>query len=71
MLVLGSCRTNFSSNAKFDREKFDYEMKFDIHRLYISQLAYAVQPERLHPILVSNLLYCYEELSYCISKLNS
>jgi hypothetical protein len=51
---------------KSDRKKFD-EM-FDIPRLYISACSYAVQPVRLYPILMSILLYCYEQLIDCISQ---
>jgi hypothetical protein len=50
---------------KSDRKKFD-EM-FDLPRFYISACSYAVQPVRLYPILMSILLYCYEELVECIS----
>ena len=50
------------------RSKLD-EM-FDIPRLYISQpaLLYVVQPVRLYPILMSILLYGYQQLSKCISQ---
>jgi hypothetical protein len=51
---------------KSDRKKFD-EM-FDIPRLYISACSYAVQPVRLYPILMSILLYCYEQLIDCTSQ---
>jgi hypothetical protein len=51
---------------KSDRKKFN-EM-FDIPRLYISACSYAVQPVRLYPILMSILLYCYEQLRECISQ---
>jgi hypothetical protein len=45
-------------------------MLFDIPRLYISACALLcdVQLVRLYPILMSILLYCYEELSKCISQ---
>jgi hypothetical protein len=51
---------------KSDRKKFD-EM-FDIPRFYTSACSYAVQPVRLYPILMSILLYDYEQLTECISK---
>jgi hypothetical protein len=46
---------------KSNRNKFD-EM-FDIPGLYISACSYAVQPVRLYPILMSILLYGYDDLS--------
>jgi hypothetical protein len=48
-----------------DRKRLFYEMLlFDTPRLYLSASSYAVQPLRLHPILlISILLYCYEQLS--------
>src|ERR671919_2195995 len=49
---------------KSDRKKFD-EM-FDIPRFYISACSYSVQYVRLHPILMSILLYYYKELTECI-----
>ena len=51
---------------KSDRKKFD-EM-FDIPRFYISACSYSVQYVRLHPILMSILLYHYKELTECISE---
>lgn len=44
-------------------------MLFDTPRLYTSASSYAIQPLRLHPILlISILLYCYEQLSGWILK---
>jgi hypothetical protein len=44
-------------------------MLFDTLRLYIPASSYAVQPLRLHPILlISILLYCYEQLSGWVLK---
>jgi hypothetical protein len=55
--------------VKFNRRKFDDDMLFDIPRLYTSASSYAIQPLRLHPILlISILLYCYEQLSGWILK---
>ncbi|SRR6266511_11697 len=51
---------------KSDRKKFD-EM-FDIPRLYISACSYSVQPVRLYPILMSILLYGYEQLMESTSQ---
>jgi hypothetical protein len=52
---------------KKDRKKFDEEM-FDISRLYISACSNSVQYVRLHPILMSILLYNYKELTECIEQ---
>jgi hypothetical protein len=51
---------------KSDRKKFD-EM-FDIHRLYTSACSYAVQPVRLYPILMSILLFNFQELTKCVKE---
>src|SRR5919107_5222256 len=51
---------------KSDRKKFD-EM-WDIPRWYISACSNSVQYVRLHPILMSILLYDYKELTQCISE---
>ena len=51
---------------KSDRKKFD-EM-FDIPRFYISACSYSVQPIRLYPILMSILLYDYEQLVESVSQ---
>jgi hypothetical protein len=51
---------------KSDRKKFD-EM-FDIPRFYTSACSYAVQPIRLYPILMSILLYDYQQLAESISQ---
>jgi hypothetical protein len=47
-----------------DKRKFD-EM-FDIHRFYLTMLSYALQSVRLYPILISLMLYGYQQLSDCI-----
>jgi hypothetical protein len=52
---------------KSEGKKFDDEM-FDIPRLYISACANSVQYVRLHPILMSILLYDYKQLTECISE---
>jgi hypothetical protein len=41
---------------------------FDIPRFYISACSYSVQYVRLHPILISILLYNYKQLAECISE---
>src|ERR687891_332126 len=51
---------------KSDRKKFD-EM-WDLPRWYISACSNSVQYVRLHPILMSILLYHYKELTECISE---
>jgi hypothetical protein len=51
---------------KSDRKKFD-EM-WDIPLWYISACSNSVQYVRLHPILMSILLYDFKELTQCISE---
>src|SRR5215203_1487567 len=51
---------------KSDRKKFD-EM-FELPKFYISACSNSVQYVRLHPILMSILLYHYKELTECISE---
>jgi hypothetical protein len=51
---------------KSDRKKFD-DM-WDLPRWYISACSNSVQYVRLHPILMSILLYDYKELTQCISE---
>src|SRR5215203_3841023 len=51
---------------KSDRKKFD-EM-FELPKFYISACSNSVQYVRLHPILMSILLYHYKELTKCISE---
>jgi hypothetical protein len=51
---------------KSDRKRFD-EM-FDLPRLYTSACSYAAIPVRLYPLLMSILLYNFQELTRCISE---
>ncbi|HEU0144572.1 MAG TPA: hypothetical protein VFQ47_07285, partial [Nitrososphaera sp.] len=51
---------------KSDRKKFD-EM-WDLPKWYISACSNSVQYVRLHPILMSILLYDYKELTECVSE---
>jgi len=51
---------------KSDRKKFD-DM-WDLPKFYISACSNSVQYVRLHPILMSILLYHYKELTKCISE---
>ncbi|HEX6282940.1 MAG TPA: hypothetical protein VFZ67_11980, partial [Nitrososphaera sp.] len=51
---------------KLDRKKFD-EM-FGMPKFYISACSYSLQYVRLHPILMSILLYHYKQLTECISE---
>jgi hypothetical protein len=51
---------------KSDRKIFD-EM-FDIPQFYISACSNSVQHVRLHPILMSILLYNYKQLTRCTSE---
>jgi hypothetical protein len=43
-------------------------MFFDFPRFYISTCSNSVQYVRLHPIMMSILLYNYKELTECISE---
>jgi hypothetical protein len=52
--------------SKSDRKKFD-EM-WELPKFYISACSNSVQYVRLHPILMSILLYHYKQLTTCISK---
>jgi hypothetical protein len=52
---------------KSDRKKFD-EM-WDIPLWYVSACSNSVQYVRLHPILMSILLYDFKQLTDCISEL--
>jgi hypothetical protein len=56
--------SHFVALDKSDRKKFD-EM-WDIPRWYISACSNSVQYVRLHPILMSILLYHYKQLTECI-----
>jgi hypothetical protein len=51
---------------KSDRKKFD-EM-FELPKFYISACSNSVQYVRLHPTLMSILLYHYKQLRECISE---
>jgi hypothetical protein len=51
---------------KSDRKKFD-DM-WDIPLWYVSACSNSVQYVRLHPILMSILLYDYKELTQCVSE---
>jgi hypothetical protein len=51
---------------KSDRKKFDN--MWDIPSWYISACSNSVQYVRLHPILMSILLYDYKELTQCVSE---
>jgi hypothetical protein len=52
---------------KSDRKKFD-EMLYDVPKFYISACSNSVQYVRLHPILMSILLYQYKELTECVKE---
>src|ERR687897_1652067 len=55
-----------NSLDRSDRKKFD-EM-WDRPKWYISACSNSVQYVRLHPILMSILLYHYKQLTECISE---
>jgi hypothetical protein len=52
--------------GKSDRKKFD-EM-WELPKFHISACSNSVQYVRLHPILMSILLYHYKQLTACISE---
>ena len=51
---------------KSDRKEFDDI--WELPKFYISSCSNSVQYVRLHPILMSILLYHYKELTKCISE---
>ena len=55
-----------NASDKSDRKKFD-EM-WELPKWYISACSNSVQYVRLHPILISMLLYDYKELTHRISE---
>jgi hypothetical protein len=55
-----------NTSHKSDRKKFD-EM-WDTPKWYISDCSNSVQYVRLHPTLMSILLYDYKQLTECISE---
>jgi hypothetical protein len=63
-----SDRKSRNALSTSDREKLDDEV-FDIPRLYIILLLYAVQPVRLYSIIMSILLHDYKQLTYAFQKL--
>lgn len=56
-----------SALDKKDRKEFD-DM-FDLPKFYISACSNSVQYVRLHPIMMSILLYHYKQLTKCISDI--
>ncbi len=52
--------------SKSDRKRFD-EL-WELPKFYISACSNSVQYVRLHPILMSILLYHYKQLTACISE---
>ena len=54
-------------NALDKKDRKDFDDMFDIPRFYISACSNSVQYVRLHPIMMSILLYHYKQLAKCIS----
>jgi hypothetical protein len=60
---------NFESSYPFFLPLIEvFDEMFDIPRSYISACFNSVQYVRLHPILMSILLYHYKQLTECISQ---
>src|ERR671922_2823480 len=55
-------------NALDKKGRKNFDEMFDIPRNYISACSNSVQYVRLHPILMSILLYHYKQLTQCISE---
>ncbi len=55
-------------NALDKKDTKEFDEMFDIPRLYGSACSYSVQVVRLHPILMSILLYNLQELTKCIKE---
>jgi hypothetical protein len=54
-------------NALDKKDRKDFDDMFDLPRFYISACSNSVQYVRLHPIMMSILLYHYKQLTKCIS----
>ncbi len=54
-------------NALDKKDRKDFDDMFDIPRFYISACSNSVQYVRLHPIMMSILLYHYKQLTKCLS----
>jgi hypothetical protein len=54
-------------NALDKKDRKEFDDMFDIPRFYISACSNSVQYVRLHPIMMSILLYHYKQLTKCIN----
>ena len=54
-------------NALDKKDRKEFDDMFDIPKFYISACSNSVQYVRLHPIMMSILLYHYKQLTKCIS----
>jgi len=54
-------------NALDKKDRKEFDDMFDIPKFYISACSNSVQYVRLHPIVMSILLYHYKQLTKCIS----
>jgi hypothetical protein len=53
-------------NALDKKERKEFDMMWDIPRLYVSACSNSVQLVPLHPIIISILLHHYKELKECM-----
>jgi len=55
-------------NALDKRDRKEFDEMWELPKFYISACSNSVQYVRLHPILMSILLYHYKQLTVCISE---
>ena len=55
-------------NALDKRDRKEFDEMWELPKFYISACSNSVQYVRLHPILMSILLYHYKQLTACISE---
>jgi hypothetical protein len=55
-------------NALDKKDRQDFDEMWELPKSYISACSNSVQYVRLHPILMSILLYHYKQLTACISE---
>jgi hypothetical protein len=55
-------------NALDKKDRKEFDDMWELPKFYISACSNSVQYVRLHPILMSILLYHYKELTKCISE---
>jgi hypothetical protein len=57
-------------NALDKKDRKEFDDMFDLPKFYISACSNSVQYVRLHPIMMSILLYHYKQLTKCISDVD-